>query len=401
MANSILLVSDDELFAQNLSKKLIFLRFDDKVVISDYKDALMNLKLSQAKIVLVHGNNALDLIKELSSDSELCIIFVANNYDCELITKAYDNGTSDFVMADAEDFEFVIRIVNNIKHNSVKLSALRDSKLLSQIGALDDLSGLYSYNYSKQVIENYINASMIKKGFLVALSPSQAEKEQFDSLKMSTSIRLSLRVDDIVTLGRGSNFYIFMPNIELNGVITVLDKISEDMQICAGVCEFKEQSFDKLEAEALKSLAEAYATNALYVVSQDEETGIDDWLLDEEIGAKGYKIFRKVFNKKLEKVIAPVFYQLQTVWEEKLFETDIIQYTNEDQCVFRLKNEKRDSCLKIIYPGFAKVIITVVHEGLDSPENKEIQLSLTKVTQKMLVEIIEDFIKDYKESCRR
>lgn len=52
--------------------------------------------------------------------------------------------------------------------------------------------------------------------------------------------------------------------------------------------------------------------------------------------------------------------------------------------------------LRIVYPGFAKIVIYITHEGLDSPENKEIQLSLTKISQKELITIVEDFIKDFK-----
>ena len=61
-----------------------------------------------------------------------------------------------------------------------------------------------------------------------------------------------------------------------------------------------------------------------------------------------------------------------------------------------MKNKKQDSMLRIVYPGFAKIVIYITHEGLDSPENKEIQLSLTKISQKELITIVEDFIKDFK-----
>ena len=98
----------------------------------------------------------------------------------------------------------------------------------------------------------------------------------------------------------------------------------------------------------------------------------------------------------MEKVITPVFYRLQKAWEEKLFNTEIEQYTDGEQCVFHLKNNKQDSTLKIVYPGFAKIIISITHDGLDSPENSEIQLPLTKINQKKLISIVEDFIKDFK-----
>ena len=111
---------------------------------------------------------------------------------------------------------------------------------------------------------------------------------------------------------------------------------------------------------------------------------------------KNYKIFRQIFNKKMEKVIAPVFFRLQKTYEEKLFDTKIEQYTDAEQCVFHLKNQNQDSTLRIVYPGFAKIIVYITHEGLDSPENREIQLALTKISQKELVKIVEDFIKEFK-----
>lgn len=87
---------------------------------------------------------------------------------------------------------------------------------------------------------------------------------------------------------------------------------------------------------------------------------------------------------------------MQKSWEEKLFETEIRQSADDEMCVFHLKNKKQDSTLRIVYPGFAKIIISITHEGLDSPENKEIQLPLTKISQKELVAIVEDFIINFK-----
>jgi hypothetical protein len=65
---------------------------------------------------------------------------------------------------------------------------------------------------------------------------------------------------------------------------------------------------------------------------------------------------------------------------------------------FNLKNKKGNSSLKIIYPGFGKITILITYDGLDSPENREIKLPLSKITEQELVGIIEDFIKEYKEN---
>ena len=105
-----------------------------------------------------------------------------------------------------------------------------------------------------------------------------------------------------------------------------------------------------------------------------------------------------MFNKKMEKVITPVFYRLQKAYEEKLFGTKIEQYTDEEQCVFTLKNRKQESSLRIVYPGFAKIVIYITHKGLESPEDSELSLPLAKITSKELIKIIEDFIKEFKNT---
>ena len=403
--NSILLISDDVNLSKVIESKLLFLRANDSIVVSEYKDAISSLKYSSADIVLIHENISqqatLDLIKKVREFGNICIILLVNNYDKDMILASYDAGIDDFTFATAEDFELVIRTVNNIKHNSIKLQAMRNQKLLEQLNVIDELTGLYNYNYSKQVIENYIDDNLLDDGIFLAIAPSENSKVKFSIEKMAQAILSSIRVDDTATLGRGAKFYILLPKTSVNGAIVVLNKIKENygdnFEICAGISSISHKSYDEMEHDALQALSEAIATNAEYVLAEEKETDtLDDWLVTEADEPKNYKIFRQIFNKKMEKVIAPVFFRLQKAWEEKLFDTQIEQFTDNEQCVFHLKNKKQDSILRIVYPGFAKIVIYINHEGLDSPENKEIQLSLTKISQKELITIVEDFIKDFK-----
>lgn len=403
--NSILLISDDVNLSKVIESKLLFLRANDSIVVSEYKDAISSLKYSSADIVLIHENISqqatLDLIKKVREFGNICIILLVNNYDKDMILASYDAGIDDFTFATAEDFELVIRTVNNIKHNSIKLQAMRNQKLLEQLNVIDELTGLYNYNYSKQVIENYIDDNLLDDGIFLAIAPSENSKVKFSIEKMAQAILSSIRVDDTATLGRGAKFYILLPKTSVNGAIVVLNKIKENygdnFEICAGISSISHKSFDEMEHDVLQALSDAIATNAEYVFAEEKETDtLDDWLVTEADEPKNYKIFRQIFNKKMEKVIAPVFFRLQKAWEEKLFDTQIEQFTDNEQCVFHLKNKKQDSILRIVYPGFAKIVIYINHEGLDSPENKEIQLSLTKISQKELITIVEDFIKDFK-----
>ncbi len=405
--NSILLISDDKNFAEVLKSKLIFLRKDDAIITSNFDEAEQNLKLSLANIVLVHESTSKtetsELIKFLRQNKDICIILLANAYNEEFILTCYDIGIDDFAMSNAEVFELVIRVVNNIKHNSIKLQALQNSKILEQLHVTDETTGIYNYNYAQQVIENAIDNNLYKDGIFMVISPSESTKLSFSLEKMSNAISKSVRVNDVVTFGRGARFYIFLPKSDINGALVVLNKIKENygenIEICAGISGIANKSFSDFEKDALQALSDALATNASYILADDKEETLDEWLEDTENEPQNYKIFKQIFNKKLEKVISPVFFRLQKTWENKLFETEIEQSTSDGLCAFHLKNKKQDSTLRIIYPGFAKIIITITHEGLDSPENDEIQLPLTKVTQKELINIIENFIKDFKNTA--
>ena len=403
--NSILLISDDDNLSKIIEAKLIFLRATDSIVLSNYQNAIQNLELYYSDVVLIHENSiqskTIDLIKKLRENKNISIILLVNSYDKNMILASYDAGIDDFAFSTSDDFELVIRTVNNLKHNSIRLKAQRNSKLLEQLFVIDELTGLYNYNYAKQVIENCIDDNLLEVGTFIVFSPSENSKKNFSIEAMANAIFSSIRVDDIATLGRGAKFYIFLPKTSVNGAIVVLNKIKDnygnDFEICAGISDICHKSFDEMEHDALQALSDAIATNAEYVLAQEKaEDTLDDWLVTDGEAPKNYKIFRQIFNKKMEKVITPVFYRLQKAWEEKLFDTEIDQYTDSEQCVFHLKNNKQDSMLRIVYPGFAKIVIYITHEGLDSPENKEIQLSLTKISQKELIKIVEDFIKEFK-----
>lgn len=402
MGCNILVISEDKIFASSLAAKLLFLRDDDAVSVCTYSEVKTCSELNNSQIVLVHEalskQLTLNLIKELRLNKNLCIIFLASSYDSNMILSAYDCGIDDFALYTADDFELVTRIVNNIKHNSVKLTANRNVKVLEQLHVIDELTGIYNYKYAKQIFENIIS----DEDLFMIVSTSNNFKPKFSTEKIAAAIKTSIRVDDAVSLGKGASFYLLLKKTDINGAIVILNKIKEnygsDFEICAGISSINANSFDKVEQETLQALAGAAATGAEFAIVQEKEETLDEWLDIENPKQKNYKIFRQMFSKKLEKVITPVFYSLQKAWEEKLFNTEIIQCVNSEQCVFRLKNKSCDSTLRIIYPGFTKIIISITHEGLDSPENTEIQIPLTKVTQKELVKRVEDFIKTFKST---
>ena len=91
---------------------------------------------------------------------------------------------------------------------------------------------------------------------------------------------------------------------------------------------------------------------------------------------------------------------MQKLYEEKLFETQINQFSNESQSVFELKNENFISTLRITYPGFSKINIDIDH-GFSKEPLKRTSIELNKLSDDMLSKMLEEFIEEYRKECNK
>ncbi len=405
--DNILLVTDDEDAAEKVLSKLVLLRESDSIAVCDYKMAKRILEQPSVSIVLVHENESrektLKLIQAIKS-AEYEIILLVNDYDQDFILEAYDLGVSDYYSVTSESYEMLIRTVNCFKSRSLKVRFARDLALLEKLGVVDEETGFYKYKFSRELLAEFIKDVRVKNGMFIILVLDESCKTRFSADKLSKAIKRSVRCDDVVSVARGGKFYIILPNVDKLGAFAVVNKVQDilgdKLIVRAGVCRIENKSFDRLEKEAFAALSEACLTNETSVFLEEKVKTLDDWLDDKEKDDKNFKLFKNAYNNKLEKVIAPVFFRLQKSYEEKLFHTKIEQYSDELQSVFQLNHDGLESRLKIIYPGFAKIVIYITHEGLDTPENREISLNLNEVTQDGLAKIVEDFIKEFKKSVK-
>ena len=194
-----------------------------------------------------------------------------------------------------------------------------------------------------------------------------------------------------------------LPGTNLKGAFCVWDKIKrmigESYSVNAGVSVIGDKPFEEIKNALLNALLESISTNRdLVIVNEDDKDYSGDWLDKVNSTQKNFKLFKQAFNKKLDKVITPIFFQVQKLYEEKLFQTKIEQYSNSTLSSFVLKKENNKSELKITYPGFSKINIDMVHQGLDTPENKRISLDLTELDEARLTEILEEFIQEFKNT---
>lgn len=110
-------------------------------------------------------------------------------------------------------------------------------------------------------------------------------------------------------------------------------------------------------------------------------------------------MFRRAYEKKLESVIAPVFFAFANELSYKISGVSVGQYANDVECLFSLKNKQHQSELLMRYDGFAKLNVTITHKGLDTPDNSVFDIPINKIDDKYLYKILKKFSDDFLNIC--
>ena len=412
--NSIILITNNEDVAQILKPQLVLLRDIDSISVSNYADAIKNVKAASPDAILLHcefeKQECLNLVREIKADDALkniALLLVVNEYDQDFVLNVYDEDITDFFVLESNEAEILMRFIWGLKKNLLINKVRNQQNLLEQLNVINPKTGFYTHQFCEAVFENEFKIIVEKnvEAILMAISPSEDSKTKLTPTQFAAAIKKSTRNSDVVAHGPGNKFYILLPKTPLKGAFCVWDKIKkavgEEFHILAGAGSVEGKTFVDLKNELLNALVEAEATKTDLVVATDKEEQVPgDWLEKISSTQKNFKLFKQAFNKKLEQVITPVFFQLQKLYEEKLFKTKIEQYCNSTLSSFSLKKLDNESELKITYPGFSKINIDIIHQGLDSPENRRISLDLTELDESALTKIVEDFIKEFKKSAK-
>lgn len=400
---SILLISNSKDIIEKFDKNLVLLRRTDSLSYCDYEDAPDVVFANRPDIVIVHEfsrfEKTLNLIKYIKT-KDCSVLLMINKYSRDNVLRAYDEGIDDYFYETSDPSEILIKTVNCIKNKNLLNKLCEYEDVMKQFGIISKTTGFYLEKNAEKICSELFVSKEFYNGALILVASDENCKAEFLSEKIVKRINSILRKNDLILGARGSKFCIIIKDGGADGAVALFNKIKESLNgefvVRAGICEIKKYTYQIAQKKAGYALSDAILSNRDFVIYSKSQINEDEnWLEIPTESSKNYKIFRQTFCKKLEKVISPVFFRLQKDCESKLKNTKIEQYTDELQSVFRLINQEHSSLLKIVYPGFTKVVISVTHAGWDSPENHEIMLPVNKITIESLTEILENFISEF------
>jgi len=404
--STVILVTNDNEIKNTFKQNLVLLRGEDKLISVSYENAMEVIYEICPEVVIVHEHDknakTLELINYLNNKAiykNTSVILLVNKYDNSFVLSAYDAGIDDFLVIGGDASEILIRTINGIKKSEIYSKNEEQVKILEQYGIVDSKSKFYSSKFDKEILETVLSYNNKSVYSYMIITPDDESKKRFSNENLIIAINKSVRSSDIIFGANGSRYSLLLKT-NAEGAIRIFEKIkseiSSDYKLKAGITIVETKQAEDIKKRCTCALNNALLSDVDYVVYAKDEPLNDNWLdIPDSSNEQSYKFLKKVFSKKIENVIAPVFYRLQKAYEEKFPGSKIEQYTDIEQSVFRIVKDNNESRITMRYPAYTKLVIYISHSGLDTPENREIILTLNELTQKRIDEIVEDFLNEY------
>ena len=401
MPNSISLITDNEQTETEVRAKILLLRNSDAFESIRHDYCFEKVKESQPAIVFYHyieGNeekllNFLQKVNQTKSLQTTPVILLFEEFDENILCSAFEKGITDFLTVDATETEFTIRTLWSLKKREKIYESENNKDILSQLKIIDKTNHVYTENYTYTILKE---ESKNNWGTFVVVAPDINVRSKISPQTLMNTIKNTVRSCDILGYASDFKIYLWFRKTEAQKAAKVLEKIrqalSKDFTICAGYIDTKNLEFDKAEEYANKALSKALLKGSTFIHAQEQKKKE----VNLEINIKNFKAQKENLSKQLDSILSPLFYRTQKIYEEKLFQTKIIQNVANGKGLFKLENEKGQSTITVSYPGYTKINIEIIHNitGEDLKAEK-LHVEAQELDEKKLEYLLNSFIKDF------
>lgn len=395
MADKIVLVSDDVNFFNYFKSKLP-LRKSDELFCFNFNDIPEKIHLISNAVLIVNSENAQKQTLELLSFfKNTPIIISAYNSDEEFKINCYKAGMFDFITPLITDQELQARLLPALSVSSLIQKSSRYREVLVQNKIISTNNEVYiDYSYVLEKELESINNSARKSVFL-AISPNDESKFLLQQNKIETIILNNIRMNDILINYAPNKYFLILHDTDLASAEKTWNKISEqfNQKIYAGMTLITNQNRQQLINEALNKLH-----RAINNTREDSIQPMSTLINSTNVQFNNFKMFRQEFDRKIENIITPVFYQIQQRYATQLTGVTLQQGSGDGYGTFYIKGKHSVGCFRITSPGFSKINIDITFQKeYNDIDSKRIVLEPEELEQGLLEDLLEQFISEYKK----
>ena len=382
MKAGVLVISNDRSAFEFIKPHLVLLRNNDMVYESDYKDSLRVIAQNSPQLVILHCGYDLHSFTELIEKITVPVIALFDDMDSEYLLTACDCGIVDFITKKSTSAEILARVMFQLRNRNSKDKLFDSLCLFYQKGVIDKRG---FYTNPLEIFPYYLEK--VEYGSLLLLSGDD---------NLGDKLVATLRESDIKASVARNLYYVFMPYTDIDGAVSVVKKLNGNdipQRVKAGICShYGKKEFSVLNNILENALNVAVGTNKEYIIIDDNLSPNTNWLEKMNSGKKNFKLFKQEFNKMLELVLTPVFYQIQTKYEEAFMNSRIFQRITPELSIFKIQGEYFDSEFKLKSSGFSAITIDITH----NTDEKRITIDLNDLEPKTLEVLLEEFVEEHR-----
>lgn len=400
MSNKIVLISDDRDFFEFIITKLE-LRKTDELFTFSFKEILNKIHLLTTALIIINSENTrektLDLLKILKHNP---VVVCAYNNDDELYRKkCYKAGAIDLISILISDSEFRARMIPIFsiaslleKNNSYRDILVKKELLSSTNEVFINYEEIIDYNLKK------IKDSR-KKAVFAAISPNEKTKFILNSNQIETILLNNIRLNDVLINYAPNKYFLILFDSDIISAeklwMKIISQLPEKLYI--GLVNITNQSRQQIINEALNKLH--LAINNDKGISDYRNSGVKT-ISSKEVSEpySNFKLFKKDFEKKIELILTPVFYQIQQKYVNKLAGVEL-RHKIQDGCGKFTINTHNSTCSFVVTsPGFSKINIDITMQKNNDIDTKRITIDPEELESGILEDLLEQFIQEYKSN---
>ncbi len=414
ITKSLLIISEEHNDITELRSKLVLLRDVDSIINTNFANALSFSHQYQPDTIVVFAHrrreNTLNICKRLKGDEllkDIPIICIFNSYDEDFVLSCFDSGINDYLVRPVNDTEFLMRTLWCLQKSDLNRELEKKNALLEKLNLIDETTKSYNLQVTVKVIENEITIAQKYNHSLVlmAISLNAKCKSKANDIILAKVIKDAIRYNDILGSSDQGKYFVILPKTNLKGAYTVSNRIRKELDpeliINTGICEYSEQMNAKdFITSANNALNDALSRGDNKVILIDNlDQSIDAPLEPYRDGTKNYDLFKEEFADKIIQVISPVFREAKGLIQRNLSTENIVvdEFSTTTKCFFSIKDQYsiNEAILKVVDPGFSKVILDTFIIKDKNKSNKRSTLELDDLTRDTLKEHLDDLLKEF------
>ncbi len=388
----ILIIADNNEAGKRLYSKIKLLRKSDEISICASYNAIEKTNETQPKIVIYlysTGNN-IELINDIKKISKAPIIFVTENINEEITMNAFNNGIDEFFSLNDSDYTILMRIFLTIQKTNLKeeLTSYKDFLIANNI--IEKNTEIYNSKTAPFVLKNLTNKilkTQNQNALIMNILPNKENGQNINIADLITEIKKIIRTTDIIAYGENKNIYLILYNTD-NFEAKILAKkikktVNNQYKIFFNACHIT-KDFELINDILTKKMHKQKTNDITYEFITTAELNEQN---EENLSNKTTQNSVNIY-----KITIPVFYQMQSILNEKLPNCKI-EYSTESTMPFFSIEYKNLKCIMQIQTDFE---IKIYYSYYFGDNIKETQETLSKqINEEILTEKITTMLNDF------